>query len=69
MLYDAILTGVIILNQVPMKGEHIVDLTIASSTLKNKIFQWKFRKEVFLLKSDHMLVSFSFVGDEEEATE
>ena len=60
---------VILNNAEPTRKGNIIDLTIVSTSLSNKISDWKVQHEVYL-NTDHNLVTFN-IGEEEveEATE
>ena len=60
---------VVMNNAEPTRGDKIIDLTIASTVLSNKISNWKVQHEVYL-NTDHNLITFH-VGEEgsEEVTE
>ena len=60
---------VVMNNAEPTRGDKIIDLTIASTVLSNKISNWKVQHEVYL-NTDHNLITFH-IGEEgsEEVTE
>ena len=48
-------------NAIPTRKDRIIDLTIVSNSLKDKINNWGVAQEVYLNR-DHSLISF-YVGD------
>ena len=54
---------VVMNNAEPTRGDKMIDLTIASMVLSNKISNWKVQHEIYL-NTDHKLITFH-VGEEE----
>ena len=49
-------------NCVPTRKDRIIDLTIVSNRLKDKIINWIVQQEVYL-NTDHSLISFNVGAD------
>ena len=52
-------------NTEPTRKDRIIDLTIVSNCLKDRILKWKVQKEVYL-NTDHSLISFNIGIEEKE---
>ena len=66
ILHDYLVTSnfAVINNSSPTRKDKVIDLTIVSNAIKNKICEWKVQEEVFL-KSDHRLITFE-IGRKKE---
>ena len=52
-------------NNEPTRKHRIIDLTIISNSLKEKVMNWKLQKERYL-NIDHSLISFNIGSEEKE---
>lgn len=52
-------------NNEPTRKDRIIDLTIVSNCLKDRVLKWKVQKEVYL-NTDHSLITFNIGIEEKE---
>ena len=56
---------VVMNNESPTRKDKIIDLTIVSASLSDKVINWKVQQEVYI-NTDHSLISFHLGGDNSE---